>query len=133
MSQENVELIRQAFEAFNDRGLDASEKFFDPDIVFDLSRSPFPDAGVYRGIAGVREWFQGLADAFGDVHYDLEKVRDLGEQVAVLIRVRGRGPSSGIEVDYRFVPVFTFRGGRIIRMDRFAEWAEALEAVGLSE
>jgi ketosteroid isomerase-like protein len=130
MSAENVELARRCLEAFNKGGLPAAERFLDPEIVFDQSRSPFPDAGVYHGIEGVREWFDGLFDAFGEVHYDVEQVRDLGERVAVMLRVRGRGPGSGIEVEYRFVPLLTFRKGRIVRMDRFTEWEEALAAPG---
>jgi ketosteroid isomerase-like protein len=132
MSTENVELARRCFEAFNQGGLPAVESFLDPEIVFDQSRSPFPDAGIYHGIEGVREWFDGLSDAFGDVDYDLEQVRDLGERVAVLLRVSGRGPGSGIEVEYTFAPLLTFREGKIVRMDRFTEWEEALAAAGLS-
>ena len=126
-------LARRCMEAFNEGGLAAAESFFDPEVIFDQSRSPFPDAGVYHGIEGVRAWFRGLADAFGDVSYEMEKVRGRGDQVAVMLRVRGRGPSSGIEVDYRFVPVITFRDGKIVRMDRFSDWEEALEAAGLQE
>ena len=53
--------------------------------------------------------------------------------MAVLLRVRGRGPASGIEVDYRFVPLFTLRSGKVLRMDRYGEWEEALEAAQQSE
>ena len=132
MSEENVEIVRRALEHYERTG-EQEDSFLDPEIVWDLSRSPFPDAGVYHGLDGVREWFQGLTDAFGDVHYEVEKMRDLGEQVVVLLHISGRGPSSGIQVDYRFVPVFTFRDGKVVRMDRFDDWAEALEAAGLSE
>jgi ketosteroid isomerase-like protein len=103
------------------------------DIVWDLSRSPFPDAGVYHGIDGVREWFRGLDDAFGQVTYEVEQLRESGERVAVLLHVRGRGPTSQITVDYRFVPVMTFRDGKIVRMDRYDDWTAATEALGLSE
>jgi ketosteroid isomerase-like protein len=132
MSQENVEVVRRALEAYERSG-EQDDSFLDPGIVWDLSRSPFPDAGVYHGPDGVRAWFQGLANAFEDLHYEVERTRDLGDQVLVLLHVSGRGPSSGIPVDYRFVPVFTFRDGRVVRMDRYDDWGEALEAAGLSE
>ena len=103
------------------------------DVVWDVSRSPFPDAGFYQGIDGVRDWFRGLRDAFGDVRYEVEQVREAGEQVAMLLRVHGRGPSSQIPVDYRFVPVMTFREGKIVRMDRYDDWASATAALGLSD
>jgi ketosteroid isomerase-like protein len=113
-----------------------TEAFFSllsEDIVWDLSRSPFPDAGIYHGIEGVRDWFRGLDDAFGDVRYEVEQVREAGERVAVLLHVRGQGPTSRIAVDYRFVPVMTFREGKIVRMDRHDDWAAAMAALGVAE
>ena len=127
-----MEMIRASVEAWNRTG-ERDFSAFDPEIVWDLSRSSFPDKGVYRGVDGVRDWFEGLADAFGDVRYEVEKVRDLGEQVAVLLHVSGRGPSSRIQVEYRFVPVFTFHDGKVVRMDRYDNWTEAIEVAGLSE
>ena len=127
-----MEIVRRALENHERTG-EYDDSFLDPEVVWDVSRSPFPDAGVYHGLDGVRDWFQGLTDAFGHVQYEVEKLHDGGEQVVMLLRISGRGPSSGIEVDYRFAPVFTFRDGKVVRMDRFDGWAEAREAAGLSE
>jgi ketosteroid isomerase-like protein len=133
MAQENVESVRQAITAFNEEGADAAAAFYDPAVVLDNTRSPFPDAGVYRGLESVRGWFDGLADAFGQIRYEIETIRDLGDQVAVLLRVRGRAPHTGIEIDYRFAPLMTMRDGKIARIDRFTGWDEALEAAELSK
>ncbi len=133
MSRENVDdLVRRYIEAFNEGGLEAIEAFHDPDVVFDLSRSPFPDAGVYGGREGIRDWFDGLACVRRRGVCGREACV-LREQVAVLVHIGGLGPGSGIPVDYHFAPVFTFHDGRVVRMDRFADWAEAVEAVGLRE
>jgi hypothetical protein len=43
--------------------------------------------------------------------------------------VSGRGPGSQIPVDYSFAPLFTFRQGKIIRMDRYDDWGGAMDAV----
>jgi ketosteroid isomerase-like protein len=102
------------------------------DVVWDLSRSPFPDAGIYHGIEGVRDWFRGLDDAFGPVRYEVERMFEVDERVAVLMHVRGQGPSSQIAVDYSFVPVMTFREGKIVRMDRYDDWSAATAALGRS-
>jgi ketosteroid isomerase-like protein len=133
MSQENVEVVRQAVNSFNEEGAEAAEAFYDPAVVLNNARSPFPDAGVYRGLDSVRKWFDGLADAFGDIRYEVEALRDLGDQVAALLRVRGRAPHSGIGVDYQFAPLFTVRNGKIIRVDRFTDLEEALQAAGLQK
>jgi hypothetical protein len=66
VSQENVEAIRRLFEAYS-RPSD-SEVFLDicaPDVVWDMSRSPFPEARIYHGLDGVREWLRGLRDDTG--------------------------------------------------------------------
>jgi steroid delta-isomerase-like uncharacterized protein len=133
MSRDNVEIVRLCYEAW---GRGDPEVFFGvlaEDVVWDMSRSSFPDARVYQGVDEVRDWFRGLEDAFGDVLYEVEKVRDLDARVVVLIHVKGRGPTSQIAVDYSFVPVFTFRDGKIARMDHYDDWTQAVEVVGLRE
>jgi ketosteroid isomerase-like protein len=133
MSEEaNIQLLQRALEHYERTGeLDFSS--LDKDVVLDLSGSPFPDAGVYSGLEGVRKWFQGLDVAFGKVHYEVENVRAGRDQVAALLHVSGRGPGSGIAVDYRFVPVFTLRAGKIVRIDRYDDWGKALTGAGLAE
>jgi ketosteroid isomerase-like protein len=129
--KDNIQLLQRALEHYKRTG-EQDYGILDDDVVLDLSRSSFPDAGLYHGLEGVRKWFGGLDDAFGEAHYEVEKVHAHDERVAVLLRVIGRGPSSGIQVDYRFVPVFTVRDGRVVRIDRYDDWAEALEAAGLT-
>jgi ketosteroid isomerase-like protein len=130
--EENIQLLQRALGQYERTGqLDVDS--LDKDVVLDLSGSPFPDAGVYSGLEGVRKWFQGLDSAFGKVHYEVENVRASGDQVAALLHVFGRGPGSGIPVDYRFVPVFTVQAGKIVRIDRYDDWSEALNRAGLAE
>jgi ketosteroid isomerase-like protein len=132
VSQENVDVVRRAFQARTAGDAEAAYAMLAPDVVFDTSRSEFPDAGVYRGPEGVRNWFDGLADAFGEgARFDVEEIEDFGDRVLVEIRARGHGLSSGIAVDWRFVSVFTFRDGKVVRIDRFANRAEALRALGM--
>jgi ketosteroid isomerase-like protein len=133
MSSENVDAIRRAFEGYAwRRDRQAFLGMIAPDAVWDLSRSPFPDARVYHGRDGVADWLGGLDDAFEDIRYEVEEVTDLGEgQVLSIIRLQGHGKFSKIDVDYRFVPVFTFRHGKVVRMDRYGDRAEALAAAGL--
>jgi ketosteroid isomerase-like protein len=64
---------------------------------------------------------------------DLEEALDGGDLVVATVLSRGRGRGSGIEIDARFHRVYTLRDDRIVRMDEFAQRAEALEAAGLSE
>jgi hypothetical protein len=51
MSEENVELTRRAFVAFNREGVEAFDNtdLWSPEIVFDATPSGVPGLGVYRG------------------------------------------------------------------------------------
>ena len=61
------------------------------------------------------------------------KALTFGELIAVIYDVCGKGRASGIEGDHRYFQLFTFRGGKIVRMESIIGKAETLEAVGLSE
>ena len=49
MSQENVEIVRRANDAYNRRDLDGMLELWAPDGVLDWSNARIFDAGVYRG------------------------------------------------------------------------------------
>ncbi|HXF00622.1 MAG TPA: hypothetical protein VN458_09785 [Solirubrobacterales bacterium] len=56
MSQENVEIVRRAYEAFNQDGADAltSTGLWSPELVLDASGTGIPGIGIYRGIKEVK-------------------------------------------------------------------------------
>ena len=65
MSQQNVELVRRAYQAFNQGRPEAliSAGFWSPEIVLDFTPSNIPGLGVYRGQDEVRAFFE--EDWFG--------------------------------------------------------------------
>jgi len=59
---------------------------------------------------------------------------DLGdERYLVLLHPKGTGVGSGVVVETDVAHLIQQRDGKTIRVDTFLGWAEALEAVGLSE
>src|SRR2546426_12543602 len=66
MSQENVEIVRRANEAWNRDDLDAALLLIHPDIEV---RQPgdlyLGMKSVYRGHAGVREWWNAAKEGLG--------------------------------------------------------------------
>lgn len=135
MSQENVEIVRALAEAFQRRQHERAFEFYDPEIEWDTSRAP-TEAGVYHGYEGVRTYWRQWLSAWSDLHFEIDDVRDAGDdQVVLLIRdQRQWGRQSGIET--RVPPyglVFTFRNGKVIRWCAYPDQESALEAVGLSE
>jgi ketosteroid isomerase-like protein len=58
MSQENVEIMRAGFAAYNRRHLDGILENWAPDAVLDRSNSRGLDAGVYRGHDEIRAFME---------------------------------------------------------------------------
>jgi ketosteroid isomerase-like protein len=62
-----------------------------------------------------------------------EQFESVGDQVAVVVRYRARGPGSGVEVEGRESALWTLRDGKVVRYAWVHEPGNALEAAGLRE
>ena len=130
MSEENVQLVRLAIEAFARRDLDAVES--DPDVEVDWSRSRGVEAGVYRGREASHRFWNTFHETFGRTIVTPEEFIEHGDYVIVLDRTHMWG-RDGIEVEARNVTLVTLRNGRILQWRLCRDRAEALRAVGLEE
>jgi ketosteroid isomerase-like protein len=132
MSQENVEVVRRSFEAFQRGDYEAAVEALDPGIEYDLTH--FPDGQIYLGHDGVREAFRIWLGTWEDYRQVLDELIDLvGDEVLAVVREFGRGKGSGIEVERPTAGVWTMRDGKAVRIRFYPGKAEALEAAGLSE
>jgi ketosteroid isomerase-like protein len=131
VSKEDVELTRRAFEAFNDRDLEAVLVGLHDDV------QAFPRLaaveGGYRGHEGVRRWWAQLLDAFPDFHAEILEVRDHGDFVVLTLRVRGHGAESETPLEATIWHVNQFLDGKVFRWHVYTSEREAFEAAGLSE
>jgi ketosteroid isomerase-like protein len=131
MSQENVELTRRAFQAFEDRDLDALLGILDDDV------EAFPILagmeGGYHGHDGVRRWWAALLGTFPDFHAEIVEVHDLGDVTIATLRLQGHGAESDTPLDVTAWQITQFRHGRCVRWHVHMSKAEALAAAGLSE
>src|SRR6476660_10524494 len=135
MSQANVEMVRELYEAFNRGELDAYLSMLDPDFAWQGPRE-IPDlAGAHRGPEGVRRYLNKLTEVFNDYRMVPEEFIDAGgDRVLVLAREGGRGKGSGIAVQTNPTShLWTVRDGRPGRLDSYWERTDALRAVGLAE
>jgi ketosteroid isomerase-like protein len=134
MSQENVELLRGAFDEFLAGKHDFGAELVHPEVEWDASGMDLLDSsGVYRGPEGVRDFWRKWLAAWETLLFEYELV-EAGDRVVALIDQRMRGRSSGIEVAIgKYAHVYTFRDGLIVHWKLYADQSEALEAVGLRE
>jgi uncharacterized protein len=127
-----VELVRRGFDTFARGDLESFLGFVDRDI--EISEPPeLPGRRTYRGHQGLLDSMAAWAGQFEEFHAEPIRMIDAGDQVVVLVRQRGRGKGSGAMVEQRFGYVLTIQKGKLIRWEAFNRFAEALEAVGLSE
>ena len=128
MSQENVEIVRKAWDAYSRADYDRVAGFHDPHIVV----ITLEDGAVY-GNDAVLANYERWNEAWEGAKTTLEEVIGRGDRVFVKDLYRGRGRASGVEVDTRLYEVYTLRDGKVLRIDEYEHRAEALEAAGLSE
>jgi ketosteroid isomerase-like protein len=132
MSQESVDKAREFIAAYNRRDFDAAVESFDPEIEWVLPAHQSSDS--CRGPDEVKLFWKGLDETFEELTLQPQEFVDAGDQVATRLRYYGRGKESGVEIETEmYHQVATFRAGRIVRLEYFGEWSEALEAVGLRE
>jgi ketosteroid isomerase-like protein len=136
MSQENVEIVRRAFEEFSRAGWEPLiGTVWAPEIVWDMTPARIPGLGTYHGYDELRSFFEDWFSTFPleEWEQDVEEVLDCGEQVVVLTRQRGRGSASGAVAELEYAQVITLRDGKIVRVNVYMDRDLALEAAGLVE
>ena len=96
MSQQNVEIVRRAYEAFNRDGVDGYVEYFHPDAELDATAAIGPFAGTYRGRENVREFLADYFENWRDAWMEHEVVEEDGDHVVVRLRLHVRGKGSGV-------------------------------------
>jgi uncharacterized protein len=132
MSQENVEVVRNAFEAFDRDDWDALLGYLGSEIEW-VTTGQFVGGQLYRGHAGVRQFLDTLGREFDEFHAQPENFAEAGDIVVADAHVAGIGKQSGASVELRFTVVASVRDGKIVHVRNFLEREEALQAADLRE
>ena len=135
MSEENVEKLRAAYEAFSRGDFDSFLDYVDPNAeVYPGLMAPDQASSSYIGRQAVRRFFETIVvGPWAAVTAEPQKIIEIDDSRFLSIDrwcFRGR---DGIEVKMELPNLFTFRDGLILRIDGFSERAKAFEALGLSE
>jgi ketosteroid isomerase-like protein len=132
MSEENVDIVRSIYEAFNRRDWDAAFRDTRPNV--ELTTPPGgPNSGTYRGRQECEGYFRELITPFEALALHPEEFFEKGDQVAVVYKVRARPQGSSAEIEIRNGALWTIQGGKAVSLRFFSRAEEALEAAGLSE
>lgn len=137
MSQENVEIVREAAELMREsfaagRPVPGLLERFAPDIRIDASARVFNPA-EYDGIAGVHASFAEIAESWEEFDAVTDRLIDLGDRIVAIQTIRGRGRTSNAQVRATGAMIWSVSGSRIQRIEIYTRVEDALRAVGLEE
>jgi ketosteroid isomerase-like protein len=135
MSDDNVEVVRVAYDAFAREGLDRFMEHFTDDVEYHvLAGANDLIHGPCHGKEAVRTWLQDWVDMFDGFWMELVELIDAGGlTVFTAERYGGRARLSGVETDSPNWTLFTIRDGKIASGREYDTRQQALEAAGLSE
>jgi ketosteroid isomerase-like protein len=131
VSQENVEVVKRATDAWNAGNADALRDLYDPDVIV-RALEGWPEPGPYVGRDAVMRQWKQQREAFNtDALEVIGDYIDVGDRV--VMRAIWRGVGAGPEADIELTALFTVRNGLILGTEFFWDHSEALKAVGLEE
>jgi ketosteroid isomerase-like protein len=122
--------VRAIYERFNAGDVEGAAALFHPDVI--LHDAPeLPGGRSFHGRGDIAQALGNLREMFDGPIATVEDVRT-GDAVAVaLVRVRGKGASSGVPIEAEVAYVFSLRGPEIVEVQVFLSHAAGLEAAGL--
>lgn len=130
MSRENVEMAKQAIDAFNGTDIDAFTALTTADFEWSPSMVAI-EGEIFRGREGIEKYFASLNSAWERFRIVRDRFRDVADVVLMLGRLEGRGKASGVQIVESLGMVFDFREGEISRIRGYLDHDEALRAAGL--
>ena len=134
MSQENVDLVRRAYDAVLRSDWNSISELIDPDFEFRGTVGGLEEGRSARGVQQFIEIFEKEdLDAWEERRFEPEDFIDAGDCVVVLQREFRRGRGSGVELETETAVVFEVRGGRVVRIQGYMDRDVALQAVGRGE
>jgi uncharacterized protein len=133
VSEENVEMARRAYEAFNRGDLEGMVADLAPDFEYVSTGAILGADAAYRGPDGLTDFVGWMRDEFEEPRIEVHELTDAGNKVLAEVSLRGRGKQGGVETSWNIWHVWSARDGKVVRGQAFRSRRDALEAAGLRE
>jgi ketosteroid isomerase-like protein len=134
MSQENVEIVREAFESFLGGDPEKTAQLVDPEVEFHGTVGGLQEGQKAHGLSQIDQTFEAAdLEAWEERRLEAEEFIDAGDDVVVLMHEYRRGRGSGVELETKTAVVVAVSGGRVVRIQGYMDRDAALEAAGLRE
>ena len=128
MSQENVEIVRRAYESLGRRDWDRLWADAHPDFVLQTQL-----VGSYRGPDEAQSFAEDRFAAFESFEAEPEEFFESDDQVVAFVTIRAQPKGTSVVIERKTGDVWTLRNGKVSKLETFPRREKALAAAGLSE
>jgi ketosteroid isomerase-like protein len=123
--------LKEAFARFEADGVPDFE-MFDPDVEL-INFDSFPVTRPYHGWDGMVAWLVDVSEPFDEFRFELlDVLAHDDEHVVTTCRATGESRTGGPPFELVWGVVWTFRNGKMVRVEGLRTADEAFEAAGLS-
>jgi ketosteroid isomerase-like protein len=130
MAGDNLAIVRRAFDELLRREYEGG--VWDPEVEINNAAGWVIETD-YHGYAGLRRWWEDLAEAFDDFGLELDEVIEIDEErVLTTQRFVGHFRSTDIEFDGPWASILWVREGKIVRAQGHLSKRRAMRAAGLA-
>ena len=126
MSRENVELVREMYEAYLAGDAERALAKIHPEVRVDFSDRP--DAGVRHGRQALAELSSSWQDSFEHYTEELDEVREIGDFVCLITTQRGRTKGSDFEITDQVAFLVEVTDGQVTALTGYTSPEEAMAA-----
>jgi ketosteroid isomerase-like protein len=132
MSEETIEALARRWSlAFNERDMDSLAELTAEDFEFVPYLGSLIEANVYRGLDGLRSYFEDSHAAWEELRVRQAAIQRVDDRTISFGELHGKGRASGLEVQISLAWVGEWHGGKLSRLVAYTDKDEALKAVGL--
>ena len=132
MSQESVEIVRRILDGWGTGDFRVAVAELDPHVMIVVPPT-FPESGVFVGVEAIGEFARRFLEQYERVAIEAIRLREVGDTVLAEVVQVGTGRLSGIDVRNPYFMLFTFRAGKLYRMESVIDEDRAINAAGLRE
>ena len=130
MASANLDFVRSLYAAWG-RGDWSSVEWAHPEIELVAADGPTPGR-LGKGRAELAEGWRDFLGAWEDYRTEGEEYRELdGERVLVLVKISGRGKTSGLPARASAANLVHLRDGKVTRLVLYWDRERALAELGL--
>ena len=131
MSEENVEIVKRAITAINERDVAAYLALCASD--FELINPIAAIEGSNNGEPGVRAFFDSIREGATKFEMEIERLQALDDDRVLAWLTLDVETTGGFPQTQPLTNLYELEGGKLLRVRVFFDRGEALKAAGLSE